>query len=267
MGGSLHTTLGIWPDSKDDDGDRKSAPVSERAKPKPCKTILYVKCVKKFGRNLGQLGRPRPDGVQNEPMDARKASRKRRAEDTGHEADDAGRGGVQPDPGSMVDDSIPQLRREAEALGADAVALAGAYSSASWQRAGALGLSAGVAMDLRLGWDLGQRADQVKDEERLSDEKPLLLILSPMCLSLSRLQHAKTDELAELREEGKRNLEFACSLARLQIERGGRVLFEYPLAALEEPCLWKLRSIDGMRCVRCDQCQFGMTSVDSEGKV
>ena len=40
-------------------------------------------------------------------------------------------------------------------------------------------------MDLRLGWDLGQRADQAKAEKRLSDEKPFLLILSPMCLSLS----------------------------------------------------------------------------------
>ena len=86
-----------------------------------------------------------------------------------------------------------------------------------------------------------------------------------MCLSLSlsRLQHAKADELAELREQGKRHLDFVCSLARLQIGRGGRVLFEYPLASSEEPCLWKLRSIDGMRCVRCDQCQFGMASVDS----
>ena len=42
---------------------------------------------------------------------------------------------------------------------------------------------------------------------------------------------------------------------------------EYPLAASEEPCSWMLRPIDGMRCVRCDQCQFGMTSVDSEGNV
>ena len=75
---------------------------------------------------------------------------------------DAGRGGAQPDPGSMVDDSMPELRREAEALGADAVGLAEACSSTSWQRAGAFGLSAGVAMNLRLGWDLGQRADQVK---------------------------------------------------------------------------------------------------------
>ena len=108
--------------------------------------------------------------------------------------------------------------------------LAEAYSSASRQRAGAFGLSAGVAMDLRLGWDLGQRAEQVKAEKRLTDEKPHLFLLSPTCLSLSRLQHTKPDELAELREQGKRHLEFACSLARLQIERGGRVLFEYPFA-------------------------------------
>ena len=68
---------------------------------------------------------PRPDGVEEEPMDAWEASRKRRTEDAGHEADDAGRGG------SMVDDSMPELRREAEALGAHAVALAGSYSSTS----------------------------------------------------------------------------------------------------------------------------------------
>ena len=68
-------------------------------------------------------------------------------------------------------------------------------------------------MDLRLGWDLGQRAGQVNAEKRLSDEKPHLLTVNPMCLSLSRLQHALPDELAELREQGKRHLEFACSLA------------------------------------------------------
>ena len=53
---------------------------------------------------------------------------------------------VQPDPGSTVDDSMPELRR-----GADAMALVEAYSPVSRQRAGAFGLSAGVAMDLRLG--------------------------------------------------------------------------------------------------------------------
>ena len=67
---------------------------------------------------------------------------------------------------------VPELRREAEALGANVVALAESYSSTNQQRASAFGLSAGVAMDLRLGWDLGQRDDQVKAEKRLNDEKP-----------------------------------------------------------------------------------------------
>ena len=41
-------------------------------------------------------------------------------------------------------------------------------------------------MDLRLGWDLGREADQVKAQKRLSDEKPYLLILSSMCLAFVR---------------------------------------------------------------------------------
>ena len=99
---------------------------------------------------------PISDEVRDVPMDAMETSRQRSAEDAGHEADDAGRGGVQPDPGSVADDSMQEARRDAEALGADAVALA--YSRARvQQRAGASGLGARVAMDLRLGWDVGPR--------------------------------------------------------------------------------------------------------------
>ena len=58
-------------------------------------------------------------------------------QNAGREADDAGRGGAQPDPGSMADDSMTELRREAEALGADAVAPVETHSSTSRQRAGA----------------------------------------------------------------------------------------------------------------------------------
>ena len=36
---------------------------------------------------------------------------------------------------------------------------------------------------------------------------------------------------------------------------------------LDEPCFKKLLAIDGMRSVRCDQCQFGMTAVDCAGNV
>ena len=52
---------------------------------------------------------------------------------------------------------MQEARREAEALGADAVALAEAYLPASQQRAGAFGLSASVAMDLPLDGIWGSR--------------------------------------------------------------------------------------------------------------
>ena len=49
----------------------------------------------------------------------------------------------------------------------------------------------GVTTDLRLGWDLGQRADQDKTEKRLSDEKTHLLIFEshvPITLSSATRQ-------------------------------------------------------------------------------
>ena len=90
-------------------------------------------------------------------------------------------------------------------------------------------------------------------------------------LAFSQLQalNTKPDRLAELLEQGRRHLEFPCSLAESQVERGGRVLFKHPWAATSwnEPCLKKLLAIGGMRRVRCDQCHFGMTSVDDAGNV
>ena len=133
---------------------------------------------------------PKDDGEGAQaPTDVIETSRKRSAEEAGHETYDADCGGVQPDPGSMADESMHEAMRDAGALGADAVALAEAYSPARFhQRAGAFGLSAGVAMELFLGWDLGLEADQVKASKRLSVEKPHLLILSPVCLAFSQLQ-------------------------------------------------------------------------------
>ena len=112
------------------------------------------------------------------------------------------------------------------------------YSSTSRQQAGAFGLSAGVAMDLRLGWDLSLRADQVKAEKKV-----------------------------ERRETTFAHFDLHAVWQECKSSKVDAFSFEYPLAASEVPCLWKLRSIDGMRCVRCDQCQFGVTSVDSEGNL
>ena len=123
-------------------------------------------------------------------------------------------------------------------------------------------------MDLRFGWDLGLEADQANARKRLSVENPHLLNMSPICLAFSHLQalNTKPDRLAELLEQARHHLEFACSLAGSQVERGGDALFEHPWAATSwnQPCL---KEFDGMRRVRCDQCQFGLTSVDDAGNV
>ena len=60
---------------------------------------------------------PRDDGAgARAPMDVIETSRKRSAEDAGHETDEAVRGGGQPDPGSVADDSMQEAMRDAEAL-------------------------------------------------------------------------------------------------------------------------------------------------------
>ena len=62
----------------------------------------------------------------------------------------------------------------------------------------------------------------------------------------------------KLLKQGRHRLEFAGSLARPQVERGGRFLFEHFWAAASwnELCFKELLATDGMRRVRCDQSQF-----------
>ena len=50
------------------------------------------------------------------------------------------------------------------------------------------GLEVGDAMDLTTGWDFNKEEDRVKAEERLDQQKPLVLIGSPPCVAFSQLQ-------------------------------------------------------------------------------
>ena len=61
----------------------------------------------------------------------------------------------------------------ADRLCADAVAIAEAYSPERFkQRAGVFGLQAGVALDLRTGWDLSLPKKQEAAREALRRESP-----------------------------------------------------------------------------------------------
>ena len=67
-----------------------------------------------------------------------------------------------------------------------------------------------------------------------------------MCLALSRLSTPKPNDLA------------SCSLAELKIEQ----VDAFSLSILGGVGETVLVEAEVMRCLRCDQCQFGMTSVD-----
>ena len=77
-------------------------------------------------------------------------------------------------------------------------------------------------------------------------EKPYLLVLSPLCVAFSTLQNLSkgSAHYEALLANGRMHVEYACSLAEEQIDRGGRVLFEHPWGASSwiEPRLKALRT-------------------------
>ena len=132
------------------------------------------------------------------------------------------------------------------------------------------GLDAGVALDLTTEdaqgrrWDFDDADTRDRAEALLDEQRPLLLIGSPMCTAFSRLLRisaAKRDPkvVAELREKAMVHLRFACKLYLKQIQRGCYFLHEHPQSAdsWEEPCVQEVMSQGGVRRVITDQCQFG----------
>ena len=77
-------------------------------------------------------------------------------------------------------------------------------------------------------------------------EKPYLLMLSPLRVAFSTLQNLNKGfaHYEALLANGRMHLEYACSLAEEQMDRGGRVLFEHLWGASSwiEPRLKALRT-------------------------
>ena len=133
-----------------------------------------------------------------------------------------------------------------------------------------MGLHAGSAMDLRTGFDFTCRNDRERVKKRIKEEKPRLLVGSPECTMFSTLQQLSpwTIEKAKKLNEAKAHMKFVCELYQDQIEAGGLILHEHPLSAAS----WKLEVVSrilklpGVKTVVGDQCQFGLTTYDQQGK-
>ena len=141
------------------------------------------------------------------------------------------------------------------------------------------GLRAGFALDLTvldeddgLPWDFDNIDKQKKAMRLVKEQKPYLLIGSPMCRAFSVIQHLNKQRMPawtweEMMAHGKRHLEFRCTLYREQL-RGGRLfLHEHPASASSwsTTMMQELMDTPGVLSVVGHMCEVGMVSTDSTG--
>jgi hypothetical protein len=110
--------------------------------------------------------------------------------------------------------------------------------------------------------------------ELLDQDKPMLLIASPMCTPFSSLQninHAKMDpkDVEEQVATGLRHLKFTVDLCIKQWSEGRYFMFEHPMTASswESEMLKWLGSHAGVEKVSFDFCALGMQSKDQNGEL
>ena len=108
---------------------------------------------------------------------------------------------------------------------------------------------------------------------KLLNDKPMLLIGSPMCTDFcawTHINHSKMPKevVHERMKQARMHLSFRTKLYALQIQHGRYFLHEHPLGATS----WKEESVRnilrkyGVVKVSADQCQYGLISRDQFGK-
>ena len=141
------------------------------------------------------------------------------------------------------------------------------------------GFSAGWAMDLTTTdengrpWDFDCAHMRTKATRRLLEDKPTLLMCSPMCTDFCTLTHINHKRMAkEVIQERMRTartpLRFCTKLYALQLHHGRHSLHEHPLGATswQEECIKELLGKNGVTKVSADQCQYGLVSRDANGE-
>jgi hypothetical protein len=143
-----------------------------------------------------------------------------------------------------------------------------------------MGLVGGLSLDLTTSDSDGRKWDFTDPEMRrrairhVVEDKPLLLIGSPMCTMFSTLQNlnwgksANRDFAMQYKyEEAVKHMKFVASLYKIQVEAGRYFLHEHPRRAGS----WNLKCIADIlkdeRVFRCeaDMCQYGLQSKDAQG--
>ncbi len=131
-------------------------------------------------------------------------------------------------------------------------------------------LMAGFALDLTVAitdgrlWDVDDVVMRDRARKRLLDERPMLLVGSPMCTAFStwqRINNKIRDPVTvagELRT-AKQHLEFCVELYRIQVQGGRYFVHEHPAYASswQTEIMESIMKDDGVTKATCDQCQYG----------
>ena len=142
------------------------------------------------------------------------------------------------------------------------------------------GFARGVALDLSvldpeddLPWDFTLKHNRERALKLLGDERPYLLILSPMCKAFSVINNLNKERMgparwAAMQAAARVHLKFAMQLCQQQMDQNNYFLFEHPLTASswQTPEVQAILSQGHVECVRADQCMLGLRSRDAQGE-
>ncbi len=100
-------------------------------------------------------------------------------------------------------------------------------------RSSAFDLMPGTAMDFRTGFDFNMEHDRVRARAIIDEEKPWLIVGSPMCAAFSPLValNLETDNVRQAMVQGVQHLFFVCEIYKTQLSSGRFFLHEHPKAA------------------------------------
>ena len=112
---------------------------------------------------------------------------------------------------------------------------------------------------------------RAKAERLLDQQKPTLLIGTPMCTAFSSWQHINNKKrdpsvVESERKSGLMHLAWMCKLYAKQARAGRLFLHEHPAHATSwnEKCVLEVLQLKGVRRVTGDQCQYGQQAENGE---
>ena len=114
-------------------------------------------------------------------------------------------------------------------------------------------------------WDFSDPAKRKKASELIKRDKPLLLVVCPMCGAFSSMNNwnyekMKSEDAREKLERAMEHVKFALDLCMQQYKAGRLFMFEHPTSASSwtTTMMQQMMNLEGVYVSKFDFCQLGM---------